>query len=266
VGHAAVAGPHPDSTPSLSALVSLGWTPESHTGRRSATLSASIVLHAVLVAAVIVVPLLFEQRGPEPSTSVRAFFVEPATVAAPPPPPPPPAPGPRSTVSRPPAPPRETTFVAPIEVPAALPEPEQDFDAFGVEGGVPGGVEGGLPGGVVGGVVGGIPSSLPPPPAPPRVRVGGAIVAPKLVRKVLPEYPELARQARVSALVIIEAVVGTDGHVKSAHILRGHGLVDQAALDAVGQWRYQPLLLNGVPTEFVLTVTVTFSLTNPDMQ
>jgi len=66
--------------------------------------------------------------------------------------------------------------------------------------------------------------------------------------------------------VIIEAVVGTDGRVKSAHILRGHGLLDDAALASVGQWRYQPLLLNGVPTEFVLTVTVTFSLTAADMQ
>ena len=81
MGHAAVAGPHPDYAPSLGALVSLGWTPESHAGRRSATLSASIVLHAVLIAAVILIPLLSEQPGPDPSTSVRAIFVEPATVA-----------------------------------------------------------------------------------------------------------------------------------------------------------------------------------------
>jgi protein TonB len=62
--------------------------------------------------------------------------------------------------------------------------------------------------------------------------------------------------------VIVEAQVGTNGQVKTVTILRGIPLLDDSALAAVRQWRYQPLLLNGEPTEFILTVTVTFNLTS----
>jgi len=93
--------------------------------------------------------------------------------------------------------------------------------------------------------------------------VGGNLRAPKLVHNVKPVYPELGVQARLSAVVILEAHVGTDGHVQSVRILRGAPVFDDAAIDAVKQWRYQPLLLNGVPTEFILTVTVSFNLVAP---
>jgi protein TonB len=146
--------------------------------------------------------------------------------------------------------------VAPIEIPEAI-VPEEGLD-LGVEGGVPGGVEGGVPGGVLGGVVGGLAQL--PPPEPPRVRVGGAIIAPKLLLRINPAYPPLAAQARVQGVVILEAIVGIDGRVKSAHVLRGQPLFDAAAIEAVRRWRYAPLLLNGVPTEFILTVTVQFNL------
>jgi protein TonB len=126
---------------------------------------------------------------------------------------------------------------------------------------VPGGVEGGVPGGVVGGIVGGLPQASPPPR--PRVRIGGSLIAPKLLKKVAPAYPELARQARVSGVVIMEAIVGVDGRVQSVKVLRGHPILDPSALEAVRQWRYQPLLLNGIPTEFILTVTLVFNLSSP---
>lgn len=129
---------------------------------------------------------------------------------------------------------------------------------LGVEGGVPGGVEGGMPGGVLGGVVGGLPAAPPPPPKV--IRIGGALVAPKLVHKVGPVYPEVAALARLRGVVILEAQVDVNGLVKEVKVLRGVPLLDEAALAAVRQWRYQPLLLNGVPTEFILTVTVNFNL------
>jgi len=151
-------------------------------------------------------------------------------------------------------------FIAPIEVPDQI-KPELDSLDLGVEGGVPGGVEGGVPGGVVGGVIGGLPSA-PPPPAKV-VRVGGSIVTPKILKKVQPEYPPLATAARIQGLVIIEAHVDVNGRVRTATVLRGVTLLDEAALTAVKQWIYKPLLLNGEPTEFILTVTVVFSLTNP---
>jgi periplasmic protein TonB len=187
--------------------------------------------------------------------------VPPAEVALPPPPPPPPPAGARALKPAPAAPrPAEAAkFLAPIEVPELV-EPEESLD-LGVEGGVPGGVEGGVPGGVIGGIVGGLPEAPPPTAAAARpVRVGGIIRTPKLLQRVTPEYPPLAVQARTTAIVIIEAVVDADGRVQTAKVLRGQPLFDQAALDAVKQWRYKPLLLNGVPTPFVVSVTLLFNL------
>jgi len=229
---------------------------ERRRGRVTITLGLSLLFHAGLLLVMVVVPLLYYDVLP-PADVLRTFFVTPLEVAPPPPPPPPPAPGPRAAVHAAATPPPVVNaFVAPIEVPAEI-KPEETLD-LGVEGGVPGGVEGGVPGGVVGGVVGGLPAE---PPAPPKVvRIGGLIVAPKLVHKVDPVYPELARLSRLSAVIIIEARVDTKGHVVMARVLRGQQLLDEAALDAVKQWRYQPLLLNGEPTEFILTVTVVFSL------
>jgi protein TonB len=130
--------------------------------------------------------------------------------------------------------------------------------------GVPGGVVGGIAGGVLGGVVGGLPAAPPPPPPPPAppkpVRVGGQIQAPSLIRRVDPEYPTLARAAKVQGVVILEATVGTSGQVQRVQVLRSIPLLDQAAVKAVKQWRYSPLTLNGKPTPFVLTVTVDFTL------
>jgi protein TonB len=232
--------------------------PEKHTGRTSTTFAISIVLHTALALAIAILPLLFYDVLPT-QEALKAFFVAPLEVAPPPPPPPPPPAGARAVVK---AAPRVETqapqgFVAPIEVPNEI-KPEEGLD-LGVEGGVPGGVEGGVPGGVVGGVVGGLPTEAPPPPARV-VRIGGQIAQPKLIRQVKPVYPDLAVQSRVSALVILEAEVDTRGHVKTVKVLRGHPLFDEAAIEAVKQWRYQPLLLNGEPTGFILTVTVNFNL------
>ena len=227
--------------------------PRSHKKGRGATLAVSIVLHAILIAAVVVVPLVFYDSLPAPDEAIRAFFVSPVVAA----PPPPPAagfrPAPRTPVA--PHPEEPAKFVAPLETPTQL-KPEEGI-ALGVEGGVPGGVEGGVPGGVVGGIVGGLPQEAPPPPK--AVRVGGQIKTPQLVKKVDPAYPELAKQARLSALLILEATVDATGHVREVTMLRGAPLFDEPAMEAVRQWVYRPLLLHGVPTPFVVRVTLKFT-------
>jgi periplasmic protein TonB len=225
----------------------------------------SMALHAVLVVAVVIVPTLLYDALPEPGAAVRAFFSTPLEIAPPPPPPPPPAPAATARVVRQaPVEPRAldaAAFVAPIEVPDEI-RPEEGLD-LGVEGGMPGGVEGGVPGGVVGGVVGGLLGSTLPPPPVRVVRIGGQIIAPKLLKKVPPVYPALAAQGRISATVMLEARVDVNGRVTTATILRGHPLFDEAAVTAVKQWRYMPLLLNGEPTEFILTVTLFFNVKTP---
>jgi protein TonB len=229
----------------------------AHKTKQGYTLPVSIAIHLVVLIAVIVVPLLTSEDLPEPTSVVKAFFVEPQ--AAPPPPPPPPPPAPKAAVQpRPVATPQPLTlnkFTAPIETPDEV-KPEEGID-LGVEGGVPGGVEGGVPGGVVGGVVGGLPDAPPPPQA---VRVGGQIKEPKKLKQVAPVYPDIAKQARVQGVVILECTISPQGKVTDVKILRGIPLLDAAAIEAVKQWVYSPTLLNGVPVPVIMTVTVNFRL------
>jgi protein TonB len=92
------------------------------------------------------------------------------------------------------------------------------------------------------------------------VRVGGQVQESKIIRKVLPVYPELAKRARVEATVILEVNVDEEGNVINVRVLRSHPLLEQAAIDAVKQWKYSPTLLNGEPVPVVATVTVEFKL------
>jgi protein TonB len=238
------------------------WTPSFAScgkGRRrlSSTLSISLAVHGLLITAALLVPLFLSSPLPLPGEAVHAFFTTPAIVPPPPPPPPPPAAMSSLTRRALPAPARDSgRFTAPIEVPDEV-APERGVD-LGVEGGVAGGVEGGVAGGIVGAVVGGLAPA--PRPPPPLVRVGGQLKPPRLVKRVQPAYPPLAEQARVAALVILEAEVDAHGSVRQVRVLRGHPLFDEAAVGAVRQWIYEPLLLNGQPTPFLVTVTMNFSV------
>lgn len=228
------------------------------TGRPALTAAVSIAAHALALAAVVVIPLLAEDRLPETVGKVQAFFATPLELAPPPPPPPPPpAPGrvaPRVEPSRPqPA----SAFVAPVEVPTEI-VPEAGLD-LGFEGGVAGGVAGGVPGGVVGGIVAALPEPPPPPRAEP-VRVGGLIKEPRKIKDVPPVYPALAAQGRIEGVVILECLLDTRGRVQQVKVLRGVPLLEEAAVEAVRQWAYTPTLVGGEPVEVILTVTVTFRL------
>ena len=95
---------------------------------------------------------------------------------------------------------------------------------------------------------------------PQRIRLGGTVTAAKMMHKVEPVYPPLARQARISGTVTLRTIIGRDGKVKQLEVLSGHPLLVQAALDAVRQWEYQPTLLNGEPVEIETTIDVIFEL------
>ena len=98
---------------------------------------------------------------------------------------------------------------------------------------------------------------------PGAVRVGGNIKPPQRTSNVNPVYPPLAMSSRVQGVVILEAVIGVDGKVTDARVLRSIPLLDQAALDAVKQWEYTPTLLNGAAVPVIMTVTVQFTLPEP---
>jgi TonB family protein len=131
--------------------------------------------------------------------------------------------------------------------------------------------------GAIGGRGGAPQFAAPPPPPPPpppadsdttaapwatgAVRIGGAILVPTKTKHVNPGYPALAQSAKVQGVVIIEALIGTNGKVTNARVLRSIPLLDQAALDAVMQWEFTPTRLNGQPVPVVMTMTVQFTLT-----
>ena len=93
------------------------------------------------------------------------------------------------------------------------------------------------------------------------MRVGGQITVPALVKRVEPQYPDLAASAQLTGIVILEATVGTDGCVESVRVLRSrHPFLDRASIDALKEWQYSPLVLNDIATPFVVTVTFNFGV------
>jgi protein TonB len=218
----------------------------------------SIAAQTTLAAAVIGATLLVVTT-PVPREAMMMAFVA-APPPPPPPPPPPKAPEPAQTASKP-----EPTAgtAAPVEPPREIaPEaPPTDFDDEGMAD-----LEG-VPGGVVGGVAGGLEPLMPPPPPPPPppaprgpIRVGGQIKEPALIYRVEPVYPGVAVSANLQGTVILEAIVDEEGRVESVKVLRSLNILDRPAIDAVKQWRYSPVLLNGRPEKFILTVAITFRL------
>jgi TonB family protein len=106
---------------------------------------------------------------------------------------------------------------------------------------------------------------LSPPPASPvpsegPVAATGDIKPPKLVKRVDPVYPDEARKAGIEGLVILGATTDASGRVASVKVLRSVPELDQAAIDAIRQWVYKPLLIEGKPRGCTFTVTVRFSL------
>jgi TonB family protein len=108
------------------------------------------------------------------------------------------------------------------------------------------------------------PSAFPPPStdpnAPKRITIGGNVQQAKLISQPRPEYPALAKQARISGVVHLQALIAVDGTVKALSLISGHPLLVPAALEAVQHWTYQTTLLNGQPVEVVTQIDVNFTL------
>lgn len=92
-------------------------------------------------------------------------------------------------------------------------------------------------------------------PNPPRVEL------PTVLSRVAPEYPEVARSARVQGAVELEGVVNADGHVGDIRVLSGHPLLVDAAVACVRKWRYSPAQINGHIVPAPVRITVRFHLT-----
>ena len=91
-------------------------------------------------------------------------------------------------------------------------------------------------------------------------RIGGGIRAPAKVVDVAPVYPPEAREARVQGVVILEVTLSRTGEVSEVEVVRSTPLLDEAAVAAVRQWRYEPTLVDGEPVSVLMTVTMNFAL------
>jgi len=229
--------------------------------KRGATTVLSFILQFALVGVLVLLPLLFTEALPK--QQLMTFLVAPPP---PPPPPPPPAAVPVRVVKQ-----IQSDLVnGQLRTPTKIPEkvqmikeeeaPPPSMSAAGVVGGVPGGVPGGQMGGVIGGIISSTPVAVPKVATPQRVRVSQGVSQGLLVRKIQPNYPPLARQARIQGQVVLQAEISKDGSIENLHLISGHPMLAPAAIDAVKQWKYKPYFLNGEPVEVETQITVIFSL------
>jgi periplasmic protein TonB len=100
------------------------------------------------------------------------------------------------------------------------------------------------------------------PTAPRTPSISSRVMAGNLLDKTVPQYPEIARVARIQGTVVLQATIAKDGTIQNLRVIDGPPMLQQAAMDAVRSWRYKPYLLNGEPVEVETTVNVIFSLGN----
>ena len=238
--------------------------------RKTWTVLISFIAQILVIVVAILIPMIYFDALPK--SQLSSFLVAPPP---PPPPPPPPAAAPPKVIKIIPRQFDAGRLTAPKQVPkevAMIKEEElPPPSSGGVIGGVPGGVPGGSAGGIIGGIIGSVPTAAPPPPppvkvekpvTPQRIRVGGQVQAAKLIRQPKPIYPPLAKQARISGHVLLNAIIGKDGTIQNLTVASGHPLLVPAAMEAVKQWVYQPTLLNGEAVEVVTQIDVNFTLSN----
>jgi periplasmic protein TonB len=227
----------------------------------------SLVIHAAALCTLALVPLIFlnvVHQG-----DLLTFLIAPP---APPPPLPAPTPPRPAGASARHSIIRTGVDLPPRIIPQGIPDPpsdeevamgsmlpyaEQGFQGTGLMGGPPVAIS----------TLFADPVKPPPPPPPPSrgknaplLRIGGDVLAGKLLYRVDPEYPALARIARVSGRVILEATIDEEGNVASIKILSGHILLNEAAVASVKQWKYSPTVLNGEPIKVQAAITVNFNL------
>ena len=223
--------------------------------KQGTTAAISFAVQMVMVGFLVLIPLIFTEALPK--TQLMTFLSAPP----PPPPPPPPAAAVVKVVKI------QTEMIdnqlrTPTKIPEKvqmIKEEDQPPTSMGVMGGVPGGVPGGQMGGVIGGIISST-AAVPRVATPQRVRVSGGVIAGQILQKTTPNYPPLARSARIQGNVVLAAVISKTGAVERLSVISGHPMLVPSALDAVKQWRYKPYLLNNEPVEVDTQVTVIFSL------
>jgi protein TonB len=210
------------------------------------------LFNGTLLAAMILVPLLYPEALPK--TAMSAMLV------APPPPPPPPPPAPLQQPHPVRMVPQLSEFSAPSRIPAKIhmgsdpsQPPSTDIGVQGMGG----------PANPAGDPMAGFANVAPASvqlATPKKISVSTGVMAGNILSKIDPAYPAIAKAARIQGTVILSATISKTGTIENLTVLSGPPMLAQSALDAVRNWRYKPYLLNGQPVEVQTTVNITFTL------
>jgi len=237
-------------------------TSERKASKAWLTLPISLLFHGVVVIAAIVVPLLSAQSN-LPEIKVTQVYI----TAPPQPPSVPPAPKStpgknRQAAAANPVPANNTNttiFFAPTIPPTSIIQEEIGGLDWRNDNGVIGGADYGVPGGDPDGIWPELLSGIRENQVVEPLRVA-SVQRPRLIRRIEPNYPQIALKSRIQGTVVIEAVTDIYGRVKGTRIITGNPLLNQAALDAVKQWLYEPYVIDGIPKPVTFTVNITFTL------
>jgi periplasmic protein TonB len=138
---------------------------------------------------------------------------------------------------------------------AAMPPTMVDVrDIQGSSSGTPGGMGTFLDG------IGTGPAPLAKPEGRQKVSVSSRVMAGNLLERILPQYPAIAKAARIQGIVVLQATISRQGLIQNLRVISGPPMLQQAATDAVRLWRYKPYLLNDEPVEVETTINVVFNL------
>jgi periplasmic protein TonB len=222
---------------------------------RRASMPVAYMVEVMVIGVMVIIPLIHSEALPKVSLGLVTI--------SPPPPAPPPAAAPRVAVQKISVEDleKEPPFI-PKYIAKFKPQPAPPSGDIGVVGSVPG-VPGAGPDAVINSMIAMSAAPPPPPPQPQtvkRIRRGGEVEEANLIYGPKPDYPQLARMARIQGAVRLKALIATDGTIKGLKVMSGHPLLVKAALDAVERWRYQPTLLNGQPVEVETEIDVNFGL------
>jgi protein TonB len=232
-----------------------------------ASLLASLAIHTAILCVLVALPLVF-CNSLYPVIPLTWLTNMPSLSIQPPAPPPSPsgkAGAKTHTIAMKP------TISVPAKIPFGVPDPSNlpipvVADIYGAETGIAGSaisIQGPADGTPIANLLRKSGPDMPAPKPPERhdpVRVGGDIQASKLILRVDPVYPDLARRVRVSGVVVLAAIIDEEGNVSDLRVLSGHPLLTRAAVEAVSRWRYSPTILNGEPVPVSAVVTVVFRL------
>jgi protein TonB len=233
------------------------FVPGRNLRAKAVALPAAALVHAVALTFMVAIPLL--RVGDLPKVDLTSVILVPAPPATPLPPPKARSGNPVSRVGRKPiAAAAEGWRIAPVDIPDGI--IEEGLGDTGADFGIPGGVDYGAGGGFPANLIGNTLYDLIGRPVEPVIRAAGDIKVPRLARRVEPDYPEIARQAHVEGVVILEATTDVYGRVAAVRVLRSIPLLDGAAVEAVRHWVYEPMVINGRPRAVTFTVTVRFVL------